>query len=549
MDRDIADVVLLNGRVTTMSPPGLGPAEAEAVAIRDGRILAVGATREIEVYIGERTEVLDMAGRRVIPGLIDSHVHFARAGLTWNDETHWEGVRDLATALSLIERDTHRRPPGSWIRVHGGWHHEQFAEHRPPTRAELDAVTPDHPTVVQLMYEWGMLNTSGIRTIGLTAEVADAVDPAAFDRDADGTPNGVVRGMAALRWLYSQLPKPTFEEQVASTAAASREFSRMGITGLIDGGGTNSGPDIYRAVYEVWRRHQLTTRVRLTVHSSGPNAEPEELPGYLRFTHHRFGDDLLRVLGVGEIILYAVHDSETRRPDLSTPVVNQLLEVFESFAAARWPLQIHAQRAETVESVLDLWERVIEKYPIDELRWSLVHAECLTPPMIARVKRLGVGVLTPTLFRFEGDIMLDLWGEELMKTSPPLRAVLDAGIPLGGGTDAMRVASYNPYEALHWYLTGYTMSGRPTRNAENLLSREEALRIYTIGAAWFSFEENLRGSLDPGKLADVVVLDKDYFHIPEDEIPSIQPDLTVVGGKIVWRSPALDTAAIPLQPA
>ena len=136
-----------------------------------------------------------------------------------------------------------------------------------------------------------------------------------------------------------------------------------------------------------------------------------------------------------------------------------------------------------------------------------------------------------------------------MKTSPPLRAVLDAGIPLGGGTDAMRVASYNPYEALHWYLTGHTMSGRPTRNAANLLSREEALRIYTIGAAWFSFEEDLRGSLEPGKLADVVVLNKDYFSIPEDEIPGIEPDLTVVGGKVVWSSPAVNLATARLQPA
>lgn len=530
------DLVLVNGRVSTVASSHDAPQLADAVAIRDGRVQALGSSAAMAALGGPGTQVIDVERRRVLPGLIDSHVHFVRAGLTWEDETHWEHRRDLGSCLGAIRESAAASAPGTWVRVIGGWHPGQLAEGRGPSQDDLDRAAPGHPVVVQFMYDWGMLNARAMKELGLTREVADRVGPDAFDRDANGDPTGVVRGMAALRWLYSQLPAPSFEDQVRSTAALSREFSRMGITGLIDGGGVNTGPGVYGPVYEVWRRHELTTRVRLTIHASGPGAEAQEYEDYLRYVQPRFGDDLLQVVGLGEIILYAVHDSETRRPDLSEGILRQLGGIFERFAASRWPLQIHTMRPETVRAVLDLWETVNRQHSIRELRWSLVHAECLDSSMIARLKALNCGILCPSLFRFAGDTMISEWGRERMAGAPPLREIMSSQVPLAAGTDAMRVASYKPFEALHWYITGLTATGEPTRDEENRLTRQEALELYSRGGAWFSFEERERGSLEVGKLADVVVLDKDYLSIPVDEIPTIGVDLTLLGGKVVWAA-------------
>jgi len=536
------DLVLVNGRVSTMAgAPGIPP-EAEAVAIRSGRITAIGSSRDLAEQRGPATQVVDLGGRRVVPGLIDSHVHFARAGLTWTNETRWEGLPSLALALARISSAAQAQPPGSWIRTMGGWHPDQFTERRPPTRADLDRAAPDHPVLVQYVYDWGLLNSTAMRVLRDLQDAPGGATSAAIDRDPDGVPTGYVRGMAALRWLYDQLPRPTLEDQVRSTAAASREFSRLGVTGLIDGGGTNSGPDTYHAVHEVCRRGQLTTRVRLTVHASAPGAEADEYPAYLRYVHPGVGDPRLRVLGLGEIVLFAVHDSEVRPPDLSPATVTQLRGIFQGFAEARWPLQIHACRSETVECILDLWEEIDRVAAIGPLRWSLVHAECLSTVTIERVRRLRAGVLTPSLFRFDGDKMLELWGEERMAESPPLRRLLQLGIPFGGGTDAMRVADYNPFLALQWYVTGRTMAGRSTRDQTNLLTRAEALHAYTRGAAWFSFEDHLRGSLEPGKVADLAVLDRDLLTVPEEEMGQTSSDLTLLDGSVVWASPALQSA-------
>lgn len=530
------DLVLVNGRVSTLAHSGDVPQHVEAIAIRDGRVQALGASAAIAGLAGSGTQVIDVERRRVIPGLIDSHVHFVRAGLTWEDETHWEHLHDLGSCLKAIREAAAGRAPGTWVRVIGGWHPGQLAEGRGPTQEELDQAAPGHPVVVQFMYDWAMLNTRGMQELGLTREGAERVEPEAIDRDANGDPTGVVRGMTALRWLYERLPPPSFEEQVRSTAALSREFSRMGITGLIDGGGVNTGPDVYGPVYEVWRRSQLTTRVRLMIHASRPGAEAREYADYLRYVQPRFGDDVLQVVGLGEIVLYAVHDSETRRPDLSREILSELGDVFERFAASRWPLQIHVMRPETILAVLELWEAVNQKHSIQQLRWSLVHAECLDNSMIARLKALNCGILCPSLFRFAGDKMLSEWGPQRMAFAPPLRAVMNAEVALAAGTDAMRVASYNPFEALHWYITGLTATGNPTRDERNTLSREEALELYTRGGAWFSFEETKRGCLEPGMLADIAVLDKDYLSIPLEQIPEIGVDLTLLGGTVAWAS-------------
>jgi predicted amidohydrolase YtcJ len=530
-----ADVLLVNGRVTTLAAGGTAP-EVEALALRDGRVLFAGTDRDAREHTTSNTVVIDLGGRRVVPGLIDSHVHFVRAGLTWNDEVRWEGIADLGSGLSRIEEAARTTPRGDWIRVIGGWHPGQLAERRGPSLAELDKVAPDHPVFLQCTYDWGMLNTRGMAEIDLRRAAAEGVDAAQVD-----AAGGIVRGMAALRWLYWQLPVPTVDEQVDSTAAASAELSRLGLTGVIDGGGSNAGPDVYRAVYETWRRRELTVRTRLLVHAAKPGSERDQLMGFLRYLPAGLGDGMLSVLGMGEIVHYGVHDGFTRDPNPDAATVAELDEIFRACLRERWPVQIHTIRPDTIELVLGLWER-LDRDQVRRLRWSLVHGEGLGDDHVARLGELGAGVLAPAMLRFEGEQLTAAWAAERAGFMPPLRRLLDAGVPVGGGTDAMRVASYHPFTALHWYVTGRTVSGRRLSDEANLLSRVEALRAYTHEAAWFSFEEHSRGRLLPGMLADLAVLDRDYLSVDEDEIPAVRSELTLVGGRPTWTSSAFDGA-------
>ncbi|WP_326640541.1 amidohydrolase [Streptosporangium sp. NBC_01755] len=537
------DLIVVNGRITTMAA-GDDPAEVEAVAVVGDRISAVGTTDEIRSLAGPATSVVDVQGRRVIPGLIDSHVHIMRAGRTWNDEVRWENEQTLDSALDAIRRRAAALPPGTWIRTIGGWHPGQFSEGRGPTREELDAVAPDHPVYVQFLYDWAVLNTAALRAIDLDDELVRELGAEHFETDADGELTGKVTGTQMMKWFYRRMPTPTFEEQIASTAAMARELNRLGITGAIDGGGMNSGPDTYRAIYETWRRGLLTVRTRLTVHPSEAGTEFEEFAGYQRFTPLDLGDGILSVLGAGELILYRSLDKISQPADVGEGARHDFLQIFRDLARSRWTIHAHAHQHETIDAILSAWEKVHAEYDISGLRWSLVHAEPLKPVDLERLKALGGGVLAQGLFRFQGEDALKIWGAEVVAEAPPFRKMLEMSLPVGLGSDAMRVASYNPFTTLAWFLTGLTVHGNRTLAPHNLLSREEALRGYTASGAWFSFEEAERGRLQPGYLADLAVLSEDYFAVEVERIPLLESLLTIVGGQVVYRAEPFDNLPV-----
>ncbi|SDI30948.1 hypothetical protein SAMN05421505_14335 [Sinosporangium album] len=537
------DLILVDGRITTMA--GYDPAdEVEALAITGDRISAVGTSEQIRRLAGPATQVVDLAGRRVIPGLIDSHVHIMRAGRTWNDEVRWENEHSLASALEAIGRRAASLPPGAWIRTIGGWHPGQFPEGRGPTREELDAVAPNNPVYVQFLYDWAVLNTAAMQAIDVNADLVNELGPQYFETDADGRFTGKVSGTEMMKWFYSRMPAPTFEEQVASTATMSRELNRLGITGAIDGGGMNSGPDTYRAMYETWRRGELTVRTRLTLHASAAGREFEEMAGYQRFTPLDLGDGMLRVLGAGELILYRSLDKIGQPADVGAEARDQFLQMFRDLAKNRWTIHAHAHQHETIDAILTAWEKVHAEFDISGLRWSLVHAEPLKPVDLSRIQALGGGVLAQGLFRFQGEDALEIWGEEVVAEAPPFRKMLDMGMRVGLGSDAMRVASYNPFTTLAWFLTGQTVNGKETLAKHNLLSREEALRGYTAAGAWFSFEEEERGRLEPGMLADLAVLSDDYYTVDLEQIQHLFSVLTVVGGKVVHTAEPYGTLPV-----
>ncbi|MFE5856706.1 amidohydrolase [Streptomyces sp. NPDC056500] len=547
------DLVLLNGRVTTMSTDEQY-AEVDAIAITGERVSAIGTSREIEDLAGPDTTVVDLAGRRVIPGLIDSHVHVVRAGRTWRDEVRWEDELSLESGLAAITRRAAERPAGSWIRVIGGWHPAQFPENRGPSRQELDEAAPNNPVYVQFLYDWAVLNTAAMRELGVDHALVrqlgeEGFKTASFETDADGELTGKVNGTPLMEWFYRRMPSPTLEEQIASTAEMSRELNRLAITGAIDGGGFNSGPAAYPAIRETWRRGQLTVRTRLAVHAERAGTELEDLAGYLRFTPLDVGDGMLRVIGSGEVALYRTVDKIAHPVVIDDEVREQLRGMFSDLASNRWTVHTHAHHHETIDAVLTAWEQVHAEHDISKLRWALVHAEPLKPVDVDRIEALGAGVLAQGLFRFQGDEAITAWGAETVSEAPPMRSLIERGIPLGLGSDAMRVASYNPFATLAWFLNGRTVTGNDTLAPQHLLSREEALRGYTASGAWFSFEENDRGRLEPGLLADLAVLSDDYFSVDEEVIPRIESVLTVVGGRVVHTAkPFADIAIAAPEP-
>lgn len=527
-----AELILVDGDITTSA----GGPRVAALAVRAGRVLATGSTDEIRRYAGSETRVVDLGGRCVIPGLVDNHIHFVRAGLTWNAELRWERCPSLAEGLRTIAEAAVARPPGEWVLVIGGWHERQFPEGRGPGRAELDAVAPERPVFVQMMYDWAQVNTAGMRAAGLTPETAHAAGPHLFEWDDEGRPTGRVLGMEGCKWLYARLPKETLDDQIASTARLSRDLNRFAVTSLIDGGGVNTGPDVYQAVYEVDRRGELTVRTFLTVHASARGREAEEIAGYLRYGRPRHGSGTLRLLGFGEVVLYGLHDRVHTRVDVTDADRAELVRVFTDLAAGGWPVQMHAHRPEVIETVIAACEQVNTRYPLAPLRWGIVHGEMIDAAQVGRVRALGLGVLTQSLLRFLGDQLAGAFGAERVRDAPPLRALLDAGVPVSAGTDAMRGASYDPFTSLHFYLTGRTIGGDRIVADENLLDRDEALRLYTRGSAWNCFAEHEIGALEPGFRADLAVLSDDYFTVDVDTILTLESELTLLGGRPVHAS-------------
>ncbi len=531
-----ADLVIVNGKVTT----GLGDGDHQAVAVKTGRIALVGSDEEVRATVGPRTSVVDTRGARVVPGLIDSHIHVVRAGLTWTARLDWSATTSLADALDSIREMAGRVPEGTWIAVVGGWHPHWFREGRGPTVEELTRAAPHHPTYVQLLYEEALLNQRGIEACELEATTPDP--PGGwFERDAAGAPTGRMRGPAAFGYCLRRMEEPSFGEQVESSRRFFHRLNSLGLTGTIDPGGMNMSPEAYRPLYELWRRGDLTLRMRLYVMPTGPGTELEQIRDYVKHLHPGFGDEMLKLVGLGEIPVFGCWDGEGVRPfEVSADAKALLREIVFMLARNGWPLHDHAVLDSTIGHVLDVWEEVDAEIPLAPLRFSLAHAEPIGEENLRRVQRLGAGIGVQARMLFRAADSAQLWGSEVLDRSPPLRSILDLGIPLGAGTDATAVTPYNPWLTLWWLVTGKSLDGAEPRRPDQRMTRAEALAAYTSGSAWFSFDERTRGLLAPGMAADLAVLTDDYFEIDEDDIPDLRSVLTLVGGKPVYVDRSLD---------
>lgn len=522
-----ADLIVTNARIATLDAAST---RADALAVRDGKIVAVGSNANMRGLGGANTRTIDAGGRLLIPGLIDSHMHAVRAALSYSTEVNWIDAATIGEAMARLHAAAARAKPGAWLIVAGGWTEQQFTEKRRPTEAELVAAAPDNPVYIQLFYASVMLTPKAMAALPLSV---DALPPRlSLERDAQGTPTGWLAGdILSISALFDRLPKPTFADNVVGTRQFFSELNRLGVTGVVDPGGFSIAPAQYAALWQVWHDHELTVRVAYAVFAQNVGAELAEFRDVTQMLPMGFGDDRLHFNGLGERITAAMYNNNA--PDAAAQ--EKFYEIIRFAAERKFAVTIHWQENASVHILLDLYERLNREVPITDLRWSIAHLENATPATLARMKALGIGWTLQDSMYFAGDraIAKDPVAATRM---PPVMTALRMGLHVGAGTDAHRVASYNPFVALQWLLDGKTVSGQPTRGADETPSREQALRLYTSGSAWFSFDDAKRGTLEVGKLADFAILDQDFFTVPLERIHRTVSLLTAVGGKVVYAA-------------
>jgi predicted amidohydrolase YtcJ len=523
------DTVLLNGKIVTLDAAST---IREALAIDDGRITAVGTSADIRKLADSTTRIIDLGGRAVIPGLIDSHLHAIRAALSFSTEVNWIGAGSLEEALGRIRAAARTMNPGSWLIVAGGWNVQQFEENRRPTQAELTAVAPNNPVYVQLGYGWSMLTPLGHKALGLSSE-ADLPGGGRFERDDSGALTGAVIGpQSAIVSLFDRLPRPTFAEQVDGTKAFFRELNRLAMTGVGDPGGNNLTSVDYQALFKVWRDKSMTVRVTYTLNGQTPGKEFEELRDLTGLLPMGFGDDMLRFNGIGERITVAMNNNNA--PSEADKAA--YYRIVKWAAERGMSLTMHWGNDSSVDHLLSIFERVNSEIPIAPLRWSIAHLNDASVESLRRMKALGVGWTMQDAMYFGGEQFMKQAGADAARRTPPVETARKMGVVVGAGTDAHRVASYNPFTALQWLLDGKTVGGVVMRGPDEIPSRLDALRFYTLGSAWFSFDEDARGSLEAGKLADLAVLSEDYLTIPTERVGALESVLTMLGGKVVYAA-------------
>ena len=545
------ELILFNGKITTLDRQN---SQADAVAMSGGRFVAVGAERDVMALAGPGTKRVDLKGRRVIPGLIDSHTHIIRGGLNYNMELRWDGVRSLADAMRMLKQQVDRTPAPQWVRVVGGFTEHQFAEKRLPTLDEINAVAPDTPVFILHLYDRALLNGAALRAVGYTKDTPNPPG-GEIQRDAQGNPNGLLLAKPNANILYATLakgPKLPPEYQKNSTRHFMRESNRLGITGVIDaGGGFQNYPDDYAIIEKLHADGQLTLRISYNLFTQKPKEELKDFDSWSKQVKPGQGDDLYRHNGAGEMLVYTAADFEdfrVERPDMPRSMENDMEPVVRLLAENRWPWRLHATYNETITRALDVFEKVNRDVPFNGLHWFIDHAETIDERNIDRIAKLGGGIAVQHRMAYQGEYFVERYGAKAAEQTPPIRRMLDAGVPVGAGTDATRVASYNPWVSLSWLVTGKTLGGLTLYPSANRLDRETALRLWTEANTWFSNEAGKKGQIKEGQLADLAVLSDDFFSVPENAIQDITSVLTVLGGNPVHGDGDFKDLAPPLPP-
>jgi predicted amidohydrolase YtcJ len=545
------DLIITNGKVATMAREG---AFAQAVAIKDGKIEAVGSNASVLKLKTASTQVIDAAGKTVIPGLNDSHLHIIREGLNYNAELRWDGVTSLKKALAMLKEQAARTPDGAWVKVVGGWNEFQFEEKRLPTLEEINEAVPDKPVFLLYLYGLGFLNKKVIETLGYTADTKfkDGV----VELGADGKPTGKLIAKPNAMILYTTLAKTTVlprDEQINSTIQYYRDLNRLGLTSAIDaGGGGQAYPDDYAVSLELAKDGKLTVRTSYYLFAQKPGKELEDYQRWLTQTkpdknEHLFYANGYNTEGGGENLVWSAADFENflePRPDMPHEMEGELEPVLRLLIKNRWPFRIHATYDESIDRDLAVIEKVARDTPLNGLRWFFDHAETISDKQLKRVKALGGGIAVQNRMYFQGELYWKQYGAQT-RQMPPIKKMLEMNIPVGLGTDGTRVSSYGPWPSIYWAVTGKTAGGLSLWQPQDVLSRYQALKLMTGGSAWMSGEEKLKGTLAKGQYADIVILPQDYFTMDVEQIKNLESALTIVNGKVVYAGEQFKQLAPP----
>lgn len=544
-----ADLILINAKIYTMAESGQ---VFQSLAITSNKISALGSNAQVMKTKSKNTRVIDAGGKTVIPGLFDSHLHVIRGGRFYNAELRWDGVKTLKKALEMLGEQAKRTPKGQWVRVVGGWNEYQFEEKRLPTLAEINEATGEIPTFILYLYGKAWLNKAAITALDINA---DTPNPQAglIEKDENGDPTGLLIAEPNAFILYStlaKLPEFTNDEKINSTIQFMMELNRLGVTAVMDaGGGYQNFPDDYAITDSLYKQGKLTVRLPYFLFAQKKGTELADYSRWIGMaevghTHSNDGGEVdYRVTGGGENLLAEAADFENfllPRPELPSTMQSNLIPIIELLAKNKWPFRFHATYNESISKVLDVIEQVDKQTPLEEIPWFFDHAETISEQNIRRIKALGGGIAIQHRMAYQGELFVKRYGKAAASAAPPIKKMLEIGLSVGLGTDGTRVASYNPWIALQWLVTGKTIGDTQVMDPENTVDRVTALRLMTSGG-YALLKEKAKGTIHPGGTADLVILSDDYFSVPKNEIHSITSDMTILDGKIVWADKEFKT--------
>ena len=521
------DTVLVNGKIVTVDDRFT---IAQALAIKGERILKVGTTAEVEALRGPQTRVIDLAGRTVIPGLIDNHAHWVRAAE--HDELRFDGVTSRQQALKMLADRVHSVPAGEWIVVLGGWSEEQFTdEPRGFSLEELDRIAPNNPVVLQAVYNHSYLNS-----VALIAAKIDAATPdpqgGRIEKDAGGKPTGLVRGAGGVAFVAARVPLQNQEAWLANTRKLVSYLNSMGVTAWLDAGGRGMGAKHYEPYRYLADRGDLTIRLFwTTIRQPATPAQVDAVIGEIRDLKPFQGNDYFDNVGWGESVFAPVTtqllrvETNTRAEDLA-----QMRRLLLALAERGIYVNSHVEMSTAIDAFLNEYESINKERPIKGLHWSFSHLDQVSEAQLERMKKLGMTAQIHSRPLIQGALMHKVHGDKAWDM-PPFRRIQDSGIHWGLGSDATAVTTSNPFYTLSFAVTGRMIGGRAVNR--QTITREEALIAHTRSNAIFLFQEGNLGSLTSGKYADLLVLDRDYLTVPDSEIKDIRPLVTMVGGKLV----------------
>lgn len=552
-----ASLIIINAKVITLNDAN---PQAQAIAINGDKITAVGTNSEILRFKTSQSIVVDAKGKTVIPGLYDSHLHVIRGGRFYNTELRWDGVKTLKRALQLVKEQAQRTPENQWVRVVGGWTEYQFEEKRKPTLEEINEAAGNTPTFILNLYGEAYVNKAGLQKLGINEDTPNPYG-GLIQKDRFGQPTGLLVAEPNAFILYStlaKLPELSALEKVNSTKLFMSELNSLGVTSVMDaGGGFQNFPDDYKITDSLSKRKELTLRLPYYLFAQRPGKELEDYQKWINMVDidAHTQDDLpteYYVQGGGENLVASGGDFENftkPRPELAPIMENQLKLVIGTLVKNRWPFRLHATYNESIVRFLNVIEEVNKETPLNGLVWFFDHAETVSDESLLRIKKLGGGIAIQHRMAYQAETFISRYGKKAALNTPPIRKMIDLGIPVGGGTDGTRVASYNPWVGLYWLVTGKSIGGTEFASPENQLDRIKALKIYTQGSASLIHQNQDRGTIKEGYLADLVILSEDYLTVNAEKIKEISADLTILDGKIIYGKDEFLKLAPPIPKA